>query len=538
MRTRAATTVEYGDFQTPIGLATEVCEKLRREGICPSAVVEPTCGIGNFLLAAESVFGVGAEYYGFEINPEYVAACNARFGNRCARRPIVRPEDFFQTDWKRFFDALSGEILVVGNPPWVTNSAIGSLGGRNLPKKENFQGLRGFESKTGKANFDISEWMLIRLIESLRGRQAYVAMLCKTATARKVLRHFWRADLLHLSSELHRIDAKAHFGASVEACLLVVRINVSHATRTAKVFPSLREDKPTSTFGLVRGELVADIGRYREVEAIDGIEYRKWWSGVKHDASDVMEFDITPAGLRNGLEQICAIEPEFVFPLLKSSDVANGRLDPRKKVLLTQRNISDDTAHIAAQAPMTWRYLLEHADALDNRRSVIYQKRARFSVFGVGEYAFHPWKVAVSGLYRNGLFSCIGLHEGKPIVVDDTCYFLPCDSEEEAAFFSRLLNSDLAQVFIASLSFPDNKRPINIDILRRIDLKQLAVQLNLERHRWSCFSMDVPVSGQQSVMVFEDSPRYGKVHSRDRKAAITIPGNSRKKPRKRHGQDY
>jgi len=37
----------------------------------------------------------------------------------------------------------------------------------NLPKKSNFQGLRGLDARTGKSNFDIAEWMLIRLIEAL-----------------------------------------------------------------------------------------------------------------------------------------------------------------------------------------------------------------------------------------------------------------------------------------------------------------------------------------------------------------------------------
>ena len=80
-------------------------------------------------------------------------------------------------------------ILVIGNPPWVTNSDLGQLGSNNLPTKTNFQGLRGFDARTGKSNFDISEWILVRLIEALPPDGA-IAMLCKTMTARKVLRSF------------------------------------------------------------------------------------------------------------------------------------------------------------------------------------------------------------------------------------------------------------------------------------------------------------------------------------------------------------
>lgn len=48
--------IEFGDFQTPQSLADRVCLKLRREGINPSLVVEPTCGLGNFLDAAQRIF--------------------------------------------------------------------------------------------------------------------------------------------------------------------------------------------------------------------------------------------------------------------------------------------------------------------------------------------------------------------------------------------------------------------------------------------------------------------------------------------------
>ncbi len=41
-------------------------------------------------------------------------------------------------------------------------------------------------------------------------------------------------------------------------------------------------------------------------------------------------------------------------------------------------------------APKTWKYLLSHGEALDGRRSSIYQNRPRFSVFGIGRYSLAP----------------------------------------------------------------------------------------------------------------------------------------------------
>ena len=39
-----------------------------------------------------------------------------------------------------------------------------ALASPNLPSKSNFQNRKGLDAVTGKANFDISEWMLIQLM--------------------------------------------------------------------------------------------------------------------------------------------------------------------------------------------------------------------------------------------------------------------------------------------------------------------------------------------------------------------------------------
>src|SRR6266576_4342275 len=43
---------EYGDFQTPLSLAKAVCQRLFEIGYRPKILIEPTCGKGNFILAA------------------------------------------------------------------------------------------------------------------------------------------------------------------------------------------------------------------------------------------------------------------------------------------------------------------------------------------------------------------------------------------------------------------------------------------------------------------------------------------------------
>ncbi len=465
---------EYGDFQTPLSLARQVSALVAQRMVRIGTVVEPTCGVGAFLQAAAEHFGESTSYWGFDINADYVETARAAVGRAGPSAATVEQRDFYTTNWEEFLSEQAGPVLIIGNPPWITNAGMGVIQGTNLPTKCNFQGHKGLDAKTGKANFDISEWMLVRLLRALQGSRAAIAMLCKTATARKVLRHAWVNGLNVGPSSLHLIDAAAEFGVAVDACLLYAHTGIGDTEFTATVYRSLSFDQPLQTFGMSNGELVSDVDIYRELRHLDGLQYRQWRSGVKHDAAQVMEFTREKNHFVNGLGERCQLEDEYLFPLLKSSDLANGRLQPRRFVLLTQNRVGDATETIKKVAPKTWRYLLDHSDYLDRRGSSVYARRARFSIFGVGDYTFSTAKVAISGLYKCHQFQAIGCAGGKPIVVDDTCYFIPCGSKQEADFFADLLSCETAQRFISALVFRDAKRPVTVDILRRIDLKRLA----------------------------------------------------------------
>ena len=150
-------------------------------------------------------------------------------------------------------------------------------------------------------------------------------------------------------------------------------------------------------------------------------------------------------------------------------------------MLVTQKTVGESTAPIRMKAPNTWRYLQQHSDVLDGRRSSIYRNRPRFAVFGVGEYAFSGWKVAISGMYKQLRFVAVGPYQGRPVVFDDTCYFIPCRAQDEARFVADLLNSEPAQQFYRSLIFWDDKRPITARALRSLSLLNLAHELQQDR---------------------------------------------------------
>jgi hypothetical protein len=471
---RASSKVEFGDFQTPLALAREVCSLLVRQGVEVDSVFEPTCGVGAFLAAAAEAFPK-ARLLGWDINRDYVRQAEAALARAgAAARTKVGQQDFFAHDWETELSMIPGGLLVLGNLPWVTNAAVSGMSGSNLPAKENFLGFRGIEARTGKSNFDISEWMLIRLVKALRGRSATIAMLCKTATARKVLRFAWQNDGRIGRATLHLIDAKRHFGASVDACLLVARTGEAGPAEV-DVFDGLAAKRRLSTSGLAGQDLVSDIKAYRRLKHLEGLCPYQWRSGVKHDCASVMELSRAGAGrLRNKLGEEVGIEPDYLFPLLKCSDLANGRIEPERFVLVTQRRVGEDTAAIAAKAPQTWRYLNSHRELFEARKSSIYSSRVPFALFGIGDYSFAPWKVAVSGLHRRPHFALVGPVNGKPVLFDDTCYFLPFEDQREARVVAEILNSPECQTFLASLTFTDSKRPITVELLQRLNIRAIA----------------------------------------------------------------
>src|SRR5580658_9826875 len=130
MKTNAK--IEFGDFQTPLALARDVCSLLVQQGINADAVLEPTCGVGAFLVAAGEAFPK-ARLFGWDINPNYVAQTKAALTEAgAAKRSLVGQQDFFARDWEAEVAEIDGALLVLGNLPWVTNATVSGMNGSNL----------------------------------------------------------------------------------------------------------------------------------------------------------------------------------------------------------------------------------------------------------------------------------------------------------------------------------------------------------------------------------------------------------------------
>ncbi|MCK5169474.1 MAG: SAM-dependent methyltransferase, partial [Bacteroidales bacterium] len=90
---------------------------------------------------------------------------------------------------------------------------------------------------------------------------------------------------------------------------------------------------------------------------------------------------------------------------------------------------------------------MSNIESFSKRKSSIYKGKPLFSIFGIGDYSFKPYKVGISGMYKTTTFSLIKPNVDKPIMLDDTCYFVGFDTLIEAEITRFLLNKQETQNF-------------------------------------------------------------------------------------------
>ena len=302
MRVKSKNKIEFGDFQTPLPLAEQTAKVVLNLFPKPGTVIEPTCGLGNFLKATAKIQSEVKDFIGWEINSDYVELAN---NNICKLRNHaefnIQQQDFFNVDWNNLSDSFSFPLLFLGNPPWVTNTELVNLDSSNLPNKSNFQKFSGFEAISGKSNFDISEWMLMKIAEYISNKNAAMAFLVKTSVARKIFLHICKNKLSIENCAIYHIDAKKHFNVCVDACLFYSKgVNYKPIKYRCHVHDSLEINSVGKFIGQKDGKLIADIGIYKKLEDIDSGCELTWRSGIKHDCSKVMELKKNESCFVNG----------------------------------------------------------------------------------------------------------------------------------------------------------------------------------------------------------------------------------------------
>lgn len=476
---------EYGDYQTNERLTNAVTSLLLAKNVMPEVVIEPTCGKGNFIVSALISFPSIKHVIGIEIHEPYVWQCKFNIldyfiKHPDAHKPIIQifhynVFDFDFVGLKR--QIINKNLLILGNPPWVTNSMLGGLNSTNLPQKSNFKKHKGIDAITGKGNFDIAEYIVLSLLSLFEKHDGYMSLLLKNSVIRNIIyeqrnNRFGISDIEELN-----IDSKKEFNVSADASLLLCRFNAQPSLQCQ--VSDFYSGSCRERFGWIGNSFCSKIGEI-DTATIDGKCQFEWRQGIKHDCSRVMELERVGNKFCNKLHETFDIEDYLVYGLLKSSDLKSVIAPkPTKYTIITQKSIGQDTSYIA-QYPQTYDYLQKHIEFFRNRKSSVYKGKPDFSIFGIGDYSFKPYKVAISGLYKTFHFTLVK-SEDKAIMLDDTCYFVGFDELKNAVIVLTLLNSDVVTSFLKSITFIDAKRMITKDVLRRIDLLKTIKEIDIDK---------------------------------------------------------
>ncbi|MBR3557361.1 MAG: SAM-dependent methyltransferase [Bacteroidales bacterium] len=490
---------EYGDFQTNQSLTQQIATQLKREGINPQIVIEPTCGKGNFILSVLDTFENVERIYGIEIQKKYTWQAKFNVLDFFLNNPNkIKPEiqivnsSIFEFDYQTIKKTIGEkELLIIGNPPWVTNSALGVMDSKNLPKKSNFKQHKGLDAMTGKGNFDIAEYITIDLLQNFGKCKGNMAFLVKNTVIKNIVHDLPKLKLLIAGLKKQNIDSKKEFDVSVDASLFSCQLNKT--TELSCLESDFYTSEVKCNFGWLNGKFLSNLSC--SCNDIDGVSPFEWRQGIKHDCSKVMEMEFDGDCYSNKLGERFVIEEDLVFPLLKSSDLKKKHAEQtRKMVIVTQKYVGQNTSYIQ-EFPQTYEYLNRHIDLFRNRKSSIYKGKCDFSIFGVGDYSFKPYKIAISGLYKTFHFCLVKPQNNKPVMLDDTCYFIGFDTLEQAEYVWDLLNSVFVTDFLKSISFKDSKRMITKEVLMRIDLKSVAILKGEKKDMFDC------IDNQQEIQL-------------------------------------
>ncbi len=475
--------VSYGDWQTPVSLAEKICDVHLSKFGNPDIVIEPTCGLGAFVLSALRKFQNIKEFYAIEINRQYASELKLKILVNALSFPsqnypdiYIYNTDFFEFDFISIIEKskrMGWNMAVIGNPPWVTNSTQGKNNSNNIPFKSNYFKLKGIDAITGKSNFDISEYIALKLLHLSEINNGGISFLLKNSVIRNILikQHSERLHIGNIEQKL--IDASIEFNVSVDASCFFAQFGCSPS------FICNVSDFHSNTYiqqyGWVNDSFVSDTKSYSAVSKYDGKSSYIWRSGIKHDCASILELTLSDGIYKNGLGEIVQIEEDLIYPLLKSSDINNYNGNQfRKFIIVPQRRVGDNTSELKYSHPLAFSYLSKYENVFSNRKSSIYKGKDKFSIFGIGDYSFKPYKIVVSSLYKSIRFILVSRNDRKPIMVDDTCYQLDFDSLEEANCILDALNSDEICSLLQSLVFRDAKRVVTKSLLMRLDLAQLC----------------------------------------------------------------
>ncbi|MFA0742102.1 MAG: hypothetical protein DFNUSKGM_002222, partial [Candidatus Fervidibacter sacchari] len=167
------------------------------------------------------------------------------------------------------------------------------------------------------------------------------------------------------------------------------------------------------------------------------------------------------------------VEPDLLYPLLRGRDVQRWKAGPSAWILVPHtvgtgwQAIPEE--QMQRNYPRTWGYLSRFRQVLLNRVAykLLRMGHPFYILKDISTYTFAPWKVVWTRLARIEA-AVVSLHEGKPIVPQETVTLVECPSANEAHYICALVNSSPFQFAAISYSQEGGKSMGSMHILEHI----------------------------------------------------------------------
>ena len=443
------------NYQTPLFFTNKICEYLKNElKINPDAIIEPTCGIGNFLKSASEFFK-NKQIFGIEIDEKKLDKINAKNPN-----VTLINEDIFTFNFDRLnhYDS----YLIIGNPPWNTNTNMSQI-------NSNIQNTTSFRGVSTSNALDLSELIILKIIYEFKNTPSTIAFLCNRIVSRNIFIELIRESIPYSFIKQINFNSFDIFGTEDCMCLFIIQFGGKKLSdKICEVSDISNPSQILYKFGFISDKFYYNIDNIPKIEGKCQLD---WKSGIKHDCSKIIELTYENKQLANMKNEKVSIENTLIYPLLKSYDLRKPIINNTSKyIIITQQKTKENTSYIKTKAPKTWQYLNNNKKYFDKRKSSIYKNAPDFSIFGINEYSFKKYKVAISSFYKDPLFSLI-YHE-KTFMLNDSCYFLSFDNYDSAYITMLILNSALVKKFLKNKAITDSKRYYTKKILNQIDIEK------------------------------------------------------------------
>lgn len=185
-----------------------------------------------------------------------------------------------------------------------------------------------------------------------------------------------------------------------------------------------------------------------------------WVHALAQGAADTVTVrNAASIGKTKGIPEVTGpIDAAHLFPLLRGRGVAPFRASPEEelRIIMPQRGMHGNP-ELAIQHPATFKFLNRFRSHLEQRSSLKrFQKgQAFYSLWSTGSYTFSPYKVLWREMGNTFAAAYIGSVSveflgDKVVIPDHKLYFIPVESESEAAYLTGFLNSPTIAKAIAA----------------------------------------------------------------------------------------